>query len=315
MMAKSKILETLQFLREFGVSMTWHKYFLYRIKGLDTNERNIAVSKDIADFMYKNFSYVLDMDVKQEIESPFNSANSPVWVFWWQGEKEMPQIVQVCYNSIIRNTPANHPVILLDRNNFKQYSNIPTFIVDYVKQGKISLAHFSDILRANLLSIHGGFWLDATIYITQQISEELFHRDFFSPIPYLSSGKKYYDAYWSVFAQGGTKGNMLHVYLFRFLCEFLKNYNMFINYLLQDDIIRMLYEHNDKIRALITDGGIHTNGIFKLQRLFEQPYDDELFNKIITENTYHKLSYKRGNISNKENPTFYDHIISELNKG
>ena len=47
MIAKSKILEILQFLREFGVSMTWHKYFLYRIKGLDTNERKIAVSKDL----------------------------------------------------------------------------------------------------------------------------------------------------------------------------------------------------------------------------------------------------------------------------
>ena len=31
------------------------------------------------------------------------SNNDPVWIFWYQGETAMPEIVKICYNSIVSN--------------------------------------------------------------------------------------------------------------------------------------------------------------------------------------------------------------------
>lgn len=39
-------------------------------------------------------------------------ATSPIWVCWWQGKENMPDIVKACYNSIQKHA-CNHPVILI----------------------------------------------------------------------------------------------------------------------------------------------------------------------------------------------------------
>jgi hypothetical protein len=40
--------------------------------------------------------------------------------------------------------------------------------------GKMTVTHFSDILRFNLLKNNGGLWLDATIFVNKPIPEKYF---------------------------------------------------------------------------------------------------------------------------------------------
>jgi len=40
-------------------------------------------------------------------------------------------------------------------------------------------AHFSDLLRLNLLKNHGGVWMDATVYMTNFIPKHIINHDFF----------------------------------------------------------------------------------------------------------------------------------------
>lgn len=44
------------------------------------------------------------------------SNNDPVWIFWYQGETAMPEIVKICYNSIVSNI-HDRPVHLLTKDN------------------------------------------------------------------------------------------------------------------------------------------------------------------------------------------------------
>lgn len=92
----------------------------------------------------------------------FTQGNT-IWVFWWQGEENMPTIVKACYNSIKKNRGL-YKVILLDQKNFYNYVNIPTYILNKLESGKISITHFSDILRFNLLAKYGG-WMLPYIYL------------------------------------------------------------------------------------------------------------------------------------------------------
>ena len=78
-----------------------------------------------------------------------------------QGYDDAPELVQKCIDSIKKST--QHPVYLIERENVTQYTDFPDYIMEKYEKGIITNAQFSDILRMNLLSRHGGLWIDATV--------------------------------------------------------------------------------------------------------------------------------------------------------
>lgn len=78
------------------------------------------------------------------------SNNGPVWIFWYQGETAMPEIVKICYNSIVSNI-HDRPVHLLTKDNIASHVTLPNYIYDRLNRGELSYTHFSDILRICLL--------------------------------------------------------------------------------------------------------------------------------------------------------------------
>lgn len=93
---------------------------------------------------------------------------SPIWVCWWQGEQQMPDICKQCLCSV-RHNAGSHPVIVIDIDNYTQYVDMPQVIVDKHQRGLIDYTHFADILRCMLLARHGGIWIDATVFITRPL--------------------------------------------------------------------------------------------------------------------------------------------------
>lgn len=41
-------------------------------------------------------------------------------------------------------------------------------------------AHFSDIVRENLLYKYGGIWMDATIYMTSPFPDTIYNYDYYT---------------------------------------------------------------------------------------------------------------------------------------
>ena len=97
------------------------------------------------------------------------SNNDPVWIFWYQGETAMPEIVKICYNSIVSSI-HDRPVHLLTKDNIASHVTLPNYIYDRLNRGELSYTHFSDILRICLLFDKGGIWMDSTLLITDSIS-------------------------------------------------------------------------------------------------------------------------------------------------
>lgn len=119
----------------------------------------------VRDYVYKKMKkkYASKI-VKNDNKSSINTSNK-VWICWFQGKENAPELIQKCIASAEKRL-KNHEVIILTWDNYKDYCDIPDYIVKKVESKKISLVHFSDILRVSVLTKHGGLWLDSTVLCT-----------------------------------------------------------------------------------------------------------------------------------------------------
>ena len=98
-------------------------------------------------------------------KQPKAANNDTIWFCWLQGIEEAPLLVKRCLESLRKNIP-DKKVIVIDGNNLGEYVNMPDYIMDKWQRGIIGNAHFSDLLRLELLIEKGGYWIDATVLCT-----------------------------------------------------------------------------------------------------------------------------------------------------
>ena len=212
-----------------------------------------------------------------------------IFFCWFQGKDKLPPIVKCCYNSLIENTRGSDmEVCFIDGKNYFKYVDIPKYIVDKVTAGKITLTHFSDILRVNLLERHGGLWMDSTVLVTEPLNN---HADFWK-LPYYS--QKFPGGNGgSAFLQGAA---ILHNPLYGFLKEFFNTYflefdNM-IHYFTLDIMTGFAREGIPFVKKAMAAVPENNPSIAVLGPHLNDPYDEYPFDKIFKDTFFHKLSYK-----------------------
>ena len=102
-------------------------------------------------------------------------SDKTIWMFWWQGEANMPELVRACINSVKQHA-GEYNIQLITKDNVTEYLDIPVLS----KVGKsITLINFSDYIRLSLLKTYGGGWIDATIFLTQDIPTDIIATGFY----------------------------------------------------------------------------------------------------------------------------------------
>ena len=97
-----------------------------------------------------------------------------IWWCWLQGKEQAPQIVNACLNSLMREFKGSsvqevqglsdgYEIKVIDAENWKEYIELPDFIVKKWGKKQIPSALFSDLLRLELLIKYGGTWIDSTV--------------------------------------------------------------------------------------------------------------------------------------------------------
>lgn len=61
----------------------------------------------------------------------------------------------------------------------QNYINMPDYLNEKLKSGVLPLAIYTDLMRVALLEHYGGTWMDTTILLTDEISQEILNSDFF----------------------------------------------------------------------------------------------------------------------------------------
>lgn len=252
----------------------------------------------IEKFIEKDFSAIIEKYRNHTDESRFfikekNSENNGnIWIFWWQGYGIAPLLVKKCIDSAIKNA-GTHQVILITKENWKNYADIPDYIMEKVEKGIITLTHFSDILRMSLISEHGGLWLDATIFVSRKIPEYCFERPYFS-IHYETSTSKIAKGKWTGFCQAGQKNSLIHSFCRDIFFSYWKKYNKLIDYFLIDYVMLAGYNNISSFKELIDAVPPNNQGIKELDKHFNEEYSNELLDSILSSSTFFKLNWKRG---------------------
>jgi hypothetical protein len=284
----------------------------------------------ILNYLQKCYTGIIEQfKNKSNIENPSISPSSTIWVSWWDGEDSMPALVKACYNSIKRYS-VKHPVQLITKYNFKNYITIPEFILEKVEKKVITITHFSNIIRANLLYDHGGIWLDSTILALKDIS--LDNLPFYTlKAPAMKSVSVTLTRFaglcnkeasldlhsvnpqisrWSGFLFAGNKGNIIFDYMRHILYAYWKDHDDQIDYLLYDYTIALGYDNIPFMKNMIDNVPCSYSEKFELDKNMNIEYSEENFS-IFLSTPFHKLAWKvKYNTHTKDGKlTNYGHIL------
>lgn len=236
-----------------------------------------------------------------------------IWTLWWQGENEMPEIIKMTYNSIIKY--SNRDVVLITKDNYSDYVTLPVFLEERVKRKEIGLAHLSDYIRIALLCKYGGLWLDSTVLCTREVPSWIYEQEFFTVKSgvydhrYLPMGR------WNMQVIGSNNVNCpVFVYMKQFLEEYWKKYDRDIDYLFFDYGMHVMCETNRVCKELVDKVPVTNEDMHWLRDKADEPYENVASEwKLKKANTwFFKLTYKHEfacSVAGKR--TLYNEIITD----
>ena len=282
---------------------------IFRNRGSLGKKCSLLLHKLVQQYLGRKYGYVFDAyNTNANDKETCIKENDPIWIFWWQGIKGMPDIIYMCVESIKRNA-GKHPVILLDKDNYMEYVEMPDYILEKLKRQEISITHFSDALRFQLLYSNGGIWVDASLYAVGDFTKNI--KGSF----YTVRHGKFADSHvcmglWSTFFLAAGKGNSFMMLVRDVLFEYLKNEEIMITYFLIDCIMAKAYSEFDCVRELVQQVPINNINVFELFPLLNSPFDKERMRQLSQSTDLFKLSYK--NIPNQyADNSYYNKVIHE----
>ena len=257
----------------------------------------------------RKYKKILTIDKSITIDKNKEEKSNKIWVCWFQGIENAPELVKACYNSVVKNY-NDKEIIVLTEENYKQYVDIPEYILKKWEKGYITFAHFSDILRIELLSKYGGLWLDSTIFTTKR-SELVFNEnielfvykqvdlDRKNPLSIVASS-------WLMYS---NKNNNIINLTKKLLHEYWKNYNHIINYNLIHLFFTLSTEvYKDEWNKVPTFNNISPH---ILQFELNDDFEEVRFNQIRGMSDFHKLNWR---IKSENKNSYYNYIVDNYKK-
>lgn len=257
----------------------------------------------------RKYKKILTIDKSITIDKNKEEKSNKIWICWFQGIENAPELVKACYNSVVKNY-NDKEIIVLTEENYKQYVDIPEYILKKWEKGYITFAHFSDILRIELLSKYGGLWLDSTIFTTKR-SELVFNEnielfvykqvdlDRKNPLSIVASS-------WLMYS---NKNNNIINLTKKLLHEYWKNYNHIINYNLIHLFFTLSTEvYKDEWNKVPTFNNISPH---ILQFELNDDFEEVRFNQIRGMSDFHKLNWR---IKSENKNSYYNYIVDNYKK-
>lgn len=237
---------------------------------------------------------VIESYKERQPEPEKTDEQKRIWVFWWSGEDTAPEIVRACIRSIRANANG-HEVVLLDSTNYHQYVQLPGFLIGKHEKGLIGHAHFSDVVRLALLARHGGVWIDATVFLSQPLPDQLFECPFYTLKTVDEQALYYSKSRWCGYFLAGSSSFPLFSFVRDMLLAHWERADHIVDYLLMDYIFGLACRHVPDIAAVMEGLPDNNTRRGQLMRRINEPYDAALFSMLEQGDTFaSKLSWRYG---------------------
>lgn len=223
------------------------------------------------------------------------SSKIPIWLCWWQGEEDMPDMIKMCFESIKRNIDMSVMEIhLITLENCMEYVTFTDTIINKFNEGKISYTHMSDALRAELLYRYGGVWIDTTYYMTKPFEgiEQCIANGSLYTIVYDEAPWKAdcVEGRWSANIWGVSKEHILFKVLMEALWYYWELNDEIMDYFVMDYIIAIAYEHFSDIREGLADNILSSTKVLTGKELLGKTYNVDRYNEFINDCAFYKLN-------------------------
>lgn len=284
-----KLENATKYIKQYGISI-FIKSKIY--ERLHENEKLHVLYRGYLENKYKNI--IEKYSCAESVFSPnAEPSRKRVWVLWWEGVEEMPEVVKHCVNSMKQHA-AGYEVVVLTKDNYNEYAKLPKHIVDHFEKGDIEIVHLADILRVFLLCQHGGVWLDATVFLSDDLPSDYVDSAFFSSntgnkaSAFASKGR--WSGYFMAVSHSHT---VLFDYLREIYTEYWKEHDIILCYFLLDYLLLIAHDSFPPIGKLIDDIPVNNVNVKKLSAELNNPFDQGKWDDIKKDTVVHKLSWKR----------------------
>lgn len=254
--------------------------------------------------------FLKEYDYDQVLPDTNPKLHKRVWVCWWQGVDNSPEIVKKCIESIQKNI-NEHKVTIITEDNYKEYVKFPQWIEEKKEKGIISHTHYSDLLRLELLAKYGGIWLDSTFFCVKPDIEEYFNKPIWSikRPNYLHCSVACGN--FANYSLGCTYENRnVYAVIRDFLIKYWEDNDTIIDYLLTDYLIVLAQRHNDKIANIFKNVIPNNPYCDELYKVLGEPYDDDIWQELKKETSLFKLTWKQEFPKKKDGyDTFYAKLL------
>ncbi len=245
------------------------------------------------------------------------SEQQNIWVFWGQGEGNMPLLVKACYRQLKH---YNNNVQLVTIDNVKDYIELPRIIYEKAHLGYISWANFSDIVRNTLLAKYGGLWIDATVWVKGEIPlNNLSKLDFFSAngaVPATSRSVRFWTSFehnWSTWCMWSrNKNNKLFSFVSEMMISIAEREKQWPDYVIQDYLIYYAYKNIPGIMEMLEQSKtIPCNKRNELANIMNNEFNEGEYRELTKNDFVFKLSFrtKWEKKTEKGEQTFYGRIL------
>ncbi|PWF99785.1 capsular polysaccharide synthesis protein [Levilactobacillus bambusae] len=267
------------------------------------NEQNAYILKSK---LQKKYGSVENYERKERLNDTKQLCEHQViWSCWLQGMEKAPNLVKMCHSRLHQLLDDQFDVITLTNDNYKEYVNLPNYIIEKYERGIISAAHFSDILRIEVLSVYGGIWVDATVYLSdtqfiqQHKQDQLF---FYQVLPPARSAKVLWMSSWFIIA---NKNSSIINKTRSMLYKYWKSNDFLIDYFLFHYCFIIACEFNsDEYNSVVKYDNADPH---LLQFELGTTYNEQRISNIFRQSDVHKLTYK--NINNENEETVLAHLL------
>ena len=284
--------------KPFGFKVAWYKMVTVETnRFLNTTFGEYFAKKyhqSVLEYLKKKYAKeIADLTSEYSNVKPIETSNPKIWQCWWQGEEGLKDITKVCTEPVKRNC-GNYPVVLITWNNYQDYVKIPSVAIRKYEEGKVSLTELTDIMRMNLLFQNGGLWVDTTVLVTEQITNQYVESQFFTCKEICRNHAYISDYRWSTSCIGGQK----HHPLFGFVAKMFEVYwtyeDYLIDYYLFDYLIELAYQNLIFVKNDIDNLSYNNPHKHDAQLFLNKAFDEQSFKTLLQDTMFFKLSRKAG---------------------
>lgn len=269
----------------------------------------------IREYLITKFdSFITSYDTGNAAIKHHKEENKNIWLMWFQGEENAPELVKRCIENI-RRMNSDKNVMVISQNNLNEFIDVPYKIMTLVNEGNMSPTHFSDYCRSVLLSEYGGVWIDATLFSVKTIPAEIFSREFYTIKDKSEQNFNVSVAHyrWNTFMMEAKVGESN---VFNFVKDFLDNYwvheDSSIDYLLIDYVLDIAYSKFDIYKQVIDSVDVNNEDTLWLESMLNRKFDKRDWKLQLEKRTiFYKLTYKNKHYRDfNGKATYYEKLLT-----